>query len=745
MSALDRTRPAVPLLLAFATAVASPVVRAGPESWLAGAPVDAPIDLRGRIVDRDGRPLAGATVELVDFAAKGARPRLTSGRDGRFAARDLARRSLLLRISHPSHYTELVPVDLQRPPRAASVDAGAIEMTARRPGRARLMFVGDSMLGRRYVDADGDGIEGEPGDLIRPKSRAADAAWVLRFVRDVLQSADYTVANLECVVTESPDTPHPYKPFLLHSHPEALLGLVDAGVDAVSSGNNHVFDFLAPGVDDTLAAIGAAGLDGTGAAMNESAARSSAIGRALNGVDVALLGLSQMQVDGADQPSYWLTAEDPAKAGALHASTLNLGSFIADAGEAFAVPMLHGGVEYTRYPTPGMRALFVDAIESGAGLVVAHHPHVLHGIGVVDGPDARRFVLMSLGNFLFDQHTHETLESVIAVVDVDARPLGGGHDVARVVLIPLRLDGYVPRLLAGAGLARVGRWLAHLSTHLPTRPPHGEQVDGLRGAVVFTAGARVLAFNHPNQYSFIHAREPLRLDVLGRASGPVMFAPRGPADSLARVDADADAQIDLGRDVLDHGDFEDLDVDGEVGDAFGWETSPSAFVQSRSVRRGSRAAALRRAAGDADTISLVTRRRVPVDGDKPLTIRGHLRGESAGAVTVRVRFFHDDDLLAEQLVHTQAAGSYGWTRFAAAVDPPAGASGMHLSFRQGRPKRGTGLAFVDDVSVIQWERTVTRGEAIATPNAWDFVRFRDVAPGVTRLEAGFLHRRYAAK
>ncbi|PCC73398.1 capsule synthesis protein PGA_cap [Nannocystis exedens] len=730
-----------PLLFAGATALATVSVRAAPEPVLSAA-ADGALRLRGRIVDRDGRPLVGVTVEAVDFAATRRPPRVVSGPDGRFLLPGLPRRSLLLRLTHGSHYRESIPIDLQRPARLATLDVGELEMTARRPWRVRLMFVGDTMFGRRFVDGDEDGVEGEPGDLIRPGSRAADAERVLRFVRDVLASADYTVANLECVVTDRPDTPHPYKPYVLHSHPDAVQGLVNVGVDAVSSGNNHVFDFLAPGVADTLGFLAAAGLDRTGAGMSEREARRTAIVRRLHDVDVALLGLSQMRFDGLDLADYHLVAEDPAKSGALYASPENLGEFLADAGEAFAVPMLHGGAEYGRYPTADMRALFVDAIAGGAGLVVAHHPHVLQGVGVAEGPDARRFVLMSLGNFLFDQTTHDTVESVIAVVDVDAR--GGGHEVERVELIPVRLDGYVPRLLAGEALARVGRLVAHLSTNLPGGVRRGER-DGLRGAVVFPSRHRVLAFADPRRYAFADTREPVRLAVLGRDSGAVTFARRGPADSLARVDTDVPADIVLGRDLLDHGDFEDLDVDGEVGDAFGWEQRAAAFVQGRTVRHGVRAAALRRAADDDETTSLVTRRRVPIDGDKPITIRGYLRGEAAGEVVVRVRFFVDAALLGEQVVFTQKAGSYDWARFAATVTPPAGARGMHLSFRQDRPPRGAGVAFLDDVSAIQWERTVASGEAIPTPNKWDFVRFRDVAPNITRMDAVFTHRRYVAR
>ncbi|HEY8379572.1 MAG TPA: carboxypeptidase-like regulatory domain-containing protein, partial [Nannocystis sp.] len=88
------------LVRAIAQAAAPP-----PVAPLAAGPVDAPIDLRGRVVDPAGRPLAGAAIEILDFAEPGAHARTFSASDGRFTFRALARRSVLLRVSHDSHYT----------------------------------------------------------------------------------------------------------------------------------------------------------------------------------------------------------------------------------------------------------------------------------------------------------------------------------------------------------------------------------------------------------------------------------------------------------------------------------------------------------------------------------------------------------------------------------------------------------------------------------------------------------------
>ncbi|HEY8375209.1 MAG TPA: CapA family protein, partial [Nannocystis sp.] len=593
---------------------------------------------------------------------------------------------------------------------------------------------------------DGDGIEGEPDDLIRPKSRAQDAARVLAFVRDVLLTADYAHANLECVVTGDPATPHPYKPYTLYTHPDALRALTDAGFDGVSLGNNHVFDFLARGVADTLQFVGAAGLDHSGAGMNESQALRSTIHATPGGIELALLGLSDMRYDGGvDRSEYLLVAADPAKPGALHASIANLTAFLTAEAGAFAIPVLHGGAEYTHHPSDAMRELFIAAIRAGAGLVIAHHPHVLHGIGLVDGDRGPRFAVMSLGNFVFDQDMAETIESAIAVVDVERLP-DGSHDVARVVLIPVVLDHYVPKLLAGEGLVRLGRKLGHLSTTLPTHagdPP--KQVDGLRGAVVFVSGARIVALRDFAQYRQIEQDEALNLPVRGRATAPLPYPRRLPADFLARVRTDVPATLELGRDVLGVGDFEDHDVDGEVGENPGWVLGSSAFLQSRTVHGGVRAAALRRHRGERAFAPLQTARRVPITGGARVTIRGYVRGHDAGRLTIRARFASDTEVLAERTLTLAARGTYGWTPFSLSAIAPKQARGLHLSFRQGRPDGEAGTIYLDDIAVVQWEREIAHSESgpqLATPNDWSFFRFTDLPFGVDRITATLTHRAY---
>lgn len=740
-------------LLAAAAPVA--VARAAPYSFdsdeaaFDAVYVQSTIMLAGKIVDASGQPLAGTTVTVLAFgdAAENAGKSAVADAAGVFWITGLRRRSVLLKISRDGSYDEIVPVDLQRPLGEPTVTLGDIALTAREVGRARLLFVGDTMFGRRFTDEDQDGVEGEPGDLIRPGSRSSDAKQIVAFVRDVVSSADLAVANLECTVTDDPATPHPYKSYTFYSHPETLDALVYAGFDAVDLANNHVFDYLDAGVLDTIDAVAAVGLGATGADMNETLAAGTTIHDAPGGMPLALQGFSTLVSDGSDLLKYLLVARDPSKPGALEASAANVAAFLAgEVGDRFAVPIVHGGSEYSSYPTDKMRALFVDLIDQGAGLVVAHHTHTAQGIGLVDPGTGPRFVVISLGNFIFDQTTFETWQSMIAVADVDLLP-GGEFELARLHLVPVHVERYVPKLLAGAAMHRLGRHLGHISSTLPSTPSGDANPDGLTGAVVFPAGHRVVAVKSASQYTTTTTDEVRALPVSGGSTGVVEFARHHPADALAAVQSSATAQVEVGRDILLYGDFEDLDVDDAFHESTVWDTGESRHLQNSVVRSGIGAAVLLRDSSDVSPTTLSNFRNIPVVGGSELTLRGHVRGDNAG--TFRLTTTTDDAdghtiSTVEQFV--KGHGTYVWTPFSVDVTLPPGAVDLRIDLEQSPPKSGEGRVFVDDLAVIQWDPAAgdaKPGLSLPAPNNYDHLRFTGIAGGGAELDVTLTHRIYA--
>jgi poly-gamma-glutamate capsule biosynthesis protein CapA/YwtB (metallophosphatase superfamily) len=127
--------------------------------------------------------------------------------------------------------------------------------------RLSFQFGGDVMMGRRYQQpASGSGTPVATSD--------AGARSVVRYVAPIMAAADASTVNLETVVGQLPAVDaYPAKRFLLQSPPVILAALHDLGVDLVTLGNNHAYDWRQAGVASTIAALDAAGIPWAGAGM----------------------------------------------------------------------------------------------------------------------------------------------------------------------------------------------------------------------------------------------------------------------------------------------------------------------------------------------------------------------------------------------------------------------------------------------------------------------------------------------
>lgn len=710
-----------------------------------------PIDVTGVVVDEAGEPIAGAEVTAIGWGS-------SAVNDGEFAFTDaegtftltaLARRSVLLRVEVDGYYSEIVPADLHRPIGEPASEIGSIVLTKQRPGRARILVCGDTMFGRRFVDSDGDGIEGEDGDLIRPATRQADTSAILDYLRDVLSSADYTQVNLESPVTANPGTAHPYKSYTFFSYPETVRALALAGVDGVSLANNHMYDYLDAGVFDTMSAVSNAGLDWFGAGADETSAKGSVLYRTIRGVDVAFQGFNQQVNAGTTLAEYALTAADgpPTKAGALALNRNTITDFMReDAPGYFAIPVLHGGIEYADYPSPGMRLRFTQLVQLGAGMVVAHHSHTIQGVGLYDAGAGPRFIFMSLGNMVFDQEVFETFQSYLAVVDID-QATDGSRAVHRVQLIPFQIEDYVPKLVSGAWLDRAARHIGHLSTTLPPSPTEGEAADGLTGAVVFPSGPRAVAVSAASQYTTSERVETRLLPLTNRSTGPVAYPRTSAADSLAGLRTSAPASCEYGREIMLYGDFEDHDVDDAFHEGSMWSMSEYRRVQNSVVRSGIGAMVFLRKSSNTTQVSTYMRNRVKFEPGRKLSLIGYLKGENAGLFQIQVYWYTSGGAsVSNSTMYTRAAGTYGWERFNIDLTPPSNAGSVRVYFRASPPATGEANTFLDDVSLVEWEGTIANGAlgfTFPTPNDWSFIRCTAASTGLTSLGLTLTHRTYA--
>lgn len=283
----------------------------------------------------------------------------------------------------------------------------------------RLSVVGDIMLGRlvdRWTDER---------DPLRPWGELVDE----------LRSADATVGNLECCISERGQPWDPLgKPFHFRARPWAADALAGAGFDIVSLANNHALDYGADALEDTLALLDASGVAHAGAGEDLGAAASPAWIEAA-GRRVALLAAADHPSDFAARAGHPGTRViRPRIDHATGATLLDDVRAARRAGADAIVASLHWGPNMNRFPLEGFPAFARALVDAGADLVHGHSAHVFQAIEMYDG----RPILYDTGDFVDDYAVdpveRNDLQFLFRVAfGVDAGPVS-------VELLPLRIE-----------------------------------------------------------------------------------------------------------------------------------------------------------------------------------------------------------------------------------------------------------------------------------------------------------------
>lgn len=241
----------------------------------------------------------------------------------------------------------------------------------------------------------------------------------------LLDKADIVMVNLESPITEA-NEPYVEKEFLLKSGPLATRSLVSAGVDVATLANNHMMDYAEPGLVDTLAFLDLSSIAYAGAGSNLKEAREAALIETEGGVSIAVLAFSntfpKVFYAGKDSPG---TAPGYAK---------YIKKDVARAAESadIVIVAFHWGAELTTLPKDYQVALAHLAIDSGADLVIGHHPHTVQPVEMYKGAA----IFYSLGNFVFASYGSEQTEGALAEVVFESDG-HGRHDIAAARIIPL--------------------------------------------------------------------------------------------------------------------------------------------------------------------------------------------------------------------------------------------------------------------------------------------------------------------
>ncbi|MBP7832469.1 MAG: CapA family protein [Candidatus Levybacteria bacterium] len=251
------------------------------------------------------------------------------------------------------------------------------------------------------------------GDIIPARSvnsqvlRRQDFTWPYLFTSDITKNADITFADLETPLIKN--CPVTNEGMIFCGDYRNIEGLVYAGVDVVTLGNNHAGNWGEDGVIETLSHLQNAGIKATGTTQN------NLIIIEKNKTKFAFLGFNDIS---SPQP------------GVVSADFEKIKTDIATAREQadYVIVQFHWGAEYRDTPDSRQIELGRFAVDHGADLVIGNHPHWVQPLEIYNG----KVITYAHGNYIFDQMwSLETREGVLGkyifykdkLVDIEFTPI----------------------------------------------------------------------------------------------------------------------------------------------------------------------------------------------------------------------------------------------------------------------------------------------------------------------------------
>lgn len=229
-------------------------------------------------------------------------------------------------------------------------------------------------------------------------------------VKSIFLSSDLSLVNLECTVGtigEPQDKEYTYR-----AEPETLEGLVNAGIDGVSLGNNHSLDFGRECFVQTLDYLEEYNIKYTGGGRNIKALMEPAIWE-INNIKIGFISFSRVT------PSVdWYATENRAGiANGYDSNAKNMLEIVEKAKEKvdFLIVSLHWGIQLADYPREIDVNIAKKLIDSGADCIMGHHPHVLQGIEFYNN----RPIIYSLGNFAFATRKGRTSQTMVFNMEIN--------------------------------------------------------------------------------------------------------------------------------------------------------------------------------------------------------------------------------------------------------------------------------------------------------------------------------------
>jgi gamma-polyglutamate biosynthesis protein CapA len=201
--------------------------------------------------------------------------------------------------------------------------------------------------------------------------------------------------------------------------------MAESGINVVTMANNHAGDMGDSGLLDSIEYCEKHDIAVVGAGKDLKEALGGTVLETEDGAKVAFLGFTDVLPVG-----YPATSSSPGTApGRADLGAVKRAIKAASKKADYVVVGWHWNFEYKRAPSYLEESEGKAAIDAGADIVFAHHPHLLDGVEAYHGG----LIFYSLGNLVFSGFSGETAETVLVRakvsedgIDAQLVPVVGG-------------------------------------------------------------------------------------------------------------------------------------------------------------------------------------------------------------------------------------------------------------------------------------------------------------------------------
>ena len=270
-------------------------------------------------------------------------------------------------------------------------------------------------------------------DAYNSSTDSYDFSYVFEDIQTYIQSADISIGSLE---TTFAGKDRGYSNYPTFNSPEQLAyDLSEMGLDVLSTAGNHALDKGFSGLSNTLDVLDDANISHCGTYRTQED-RDSVLIKDVKGVKVAILsytyGTNGIPVPSDKEFCVNLIDKDLIKQDIENAKSQNADVIIS---------CMHWGIEYQTTPNDEQEDLADFLFENGVDIILGNHPHVLQpmekrSVTLADGTAEDCFVVYALGNFICDQNSENTRNSIILNLDITKNP-DGKISIDKVDYVPI--------------------------------------------------------------------------------------------------------------------------------------------------------------------------------------------------------------------------------------------------------------------------------------------------------------------